>query len=113
MPDLEAFWRQNTDDALTDAARHLQNYSEETQRAIQAELRRRGLPERQPGECPRCGRHLSADYSYCPSCGLSLSAQGESRVPSDMENAAQQTAQPDRENEVSVGSFKDPAALTK
>ena len=72
MTNLEVFWQQNTDEALSDAARHLEDYTEETQRVILAEMRRRGLAKPQPAHCVGCGRVLSVDYLYCPGCGRSL-----------------------------------------
>jgi hypothetical protein len=45
MTDLEAIWREKSDDALLDAAAELDTYEEEGQRAIREELRRRGFED--------------------------------------------------------------------
>lgn len=45
MTDLEEIWRQKSDQELAEGARHLAEYTQEGQRVIRAELRRRGLAE--------------------------------------------------------------------
>ena len=71
-------WRAKTDDEILAAARTLADYTEEGERFIRAELRRRGLPEPEPpvGKCPHCGRAISADYrGYCGECGESVTPE--------------------------------------
>lgn len=50
MTDAEASWRDQTDDQVAKAATQLGDYTEEGERIIRAELRRRGLTEPPPTE---------------------------------------------------------------
>ena len=55
MSDAEAIWRGKTDDQVADAATQLSGYTEEGERIIRGELRRRGMADppatqRQSGE---------------------------------------------------------------
>jgi hypothetical protein len=52
MADAERIWREKSDEDLLDAAAELDQFTEEGQRVIRAELRRRGLedPVEQAGE---------------------------------------------------------------
>jgi hypothetical protein len=43
MSDAESVWARKTDDELTAAAQHLEDYTEDGERVIRAELERRGL----------------------------------------------------------------------
>jgi len=52
MSDAEATWRGKTDDQIADAARHLGDYTEEGERAIRDELRRRGMADPSPTQRP-------------------------------------------------------------
>ncbi|RPJ71045.1 MAG: hypothetical protein EHM24_13655 [Acidobacteria bacterium] len=66
MGDAERIWREKSDDDLLDAAAELEGFTEEGQRIIRAELKRRGLedPGEQAGEpapaleCLRCRAEL-------------------------------------------------------
>jgi hypothetical protein len=73
MSDPQAIWRAKTDDELLDAAEDLSEYTEEGERIIRAELRRRGLPlpDRPIGVCGRCGRSIprNASNDECGQCG--------------------------------------------
>jgi|KBSMisStandDraft_5_1062788.scaffolds.fasta_scaffold22944_3 hypothetical protein len=52
MNDAEALWRGKTDEEVADAARQLSDYTEEGERIIRGELRRRGMAEAPPTERP-------------------------------------------------------------
>jgi hypothetical protein len=52
MNDAEALWRSKTDEEVADAARQLSDYTEEGERIIRGELRRRGMAEPPPTERP-------------------------------------------------------------
>jgi len=73
MQDGEQVWRSKTDDEVVEAARVLSDYTEEGERIIRAELRRRGLPEPGApiGRCSRCGRSIHGDDpgTVCAQCG--------------------------------------------
>jgi hypothetical protein len=73
MSDPQAIWRAKTDDELLDAAEDLSEFTEEGERIIRAELRRRGLPvpDRPIGACARCGRTIPRNSSSdeCGQCG--------------------------------------------
>src|SRR5450759_3253172 len=45
MSDAEATWRSKTDDQIADAATQLSDYTEEGERIIRGELRRRGMAD--------------------------------------------------------------------
>jgi len=73
MQNGEQVWRSRTDDEVAEAARVLAEYTEEGERIIRAELRRRGLPEPAApiGRCSRCGRSIQGDDPgmECAQCG--------------------------------------------
>jgi hypothetical protein len=73
MQDGEQVWRSRTDDEVAEAARVLAEYTEEGERIIRAELRRRGLPEPAApiGRCSPCGRSIHRDDpgTECAQCG--------------------------------------------
>jgi hypothetical protein len=73
MADAEAIWAAKTDDELLEAAGELSEYTEEGERIIRAELKRRGLPQPDPaiGECARCGRSIARNqvHDECSQCG--------------------------------------------
>ena len=48
MKDAEAFWRGKTDEEVADAATQLSDYTEDGERIIRGELRRRGIAEPPP-----------------------------------------------------------------
>jgi len=52
MNDAEALWRGKTDEEVADAARQLSDYTEEGERIMRGELRRRGMAEAPPTERP-------------------------------------------------------------
>jgi hypothetical protein len=63
LTDTEVIWRSKADEQLVEAAANLRDYTEEGERIIRAELRRRNLSEPAPierpevdavGLCPRC-----------------------------------------------------------
>ena|ERR1035437_1090512 len=66
MSDAEAMWSGKTDDQVTDAAIHLSDYTEDGERIIRAELRRRGMPDPSPTQrliesnSPVVGRYRDA-----------------------------------------------------
>lgn len=76
MQNGEQVWRSKTDDEVVEAARVLADYTEEGERIIRAELRRRGLPEPAApiGRCSRCGRSIHGDDPgmECAQCGKSF-----------------------------------------
>ncbi len=94
--DIEAIWRQKSDEDLLEAAGQLGDYTPEGQRAIRSELTRRGMEDpvdqigeaaleatsygTPPRECAQCNvqmQHLGAqqlashgvDVFACPGCG--------------------------------------------
>jgi hypothetical protein len=73
MIDPERIWRAKSDDQLLEAAADLSEYTEEGERIIRAELRRRGLPDpgRAIGICQRCGRPVARTHQgdECSQCG--------------------------------------------
>jgi len=76
MTEAEELWRAKTDDELLEAAEELSGYTDDGERIIRAELRRRGLPEpgRPIGACPHCGRSISPNHQgdECAQCGEPL-----------------------------------------
>jgi hypothetical protein len=52
MSDSDSIWRGKTDDQVADAARQLSGYTEEGERIIRGELRRRGMAEPPPTHRP-------------------------------------------------------------
>src|SRR5215471_10808094 len=73
MSDAEAIWAAKTDDELLEAAEELFDFTEEGERIVRAELRRRGLPQPHPpiGTCYRCGRSIASNSPVggCSQCG--------------------------------------------
>ncbi len=73
MTDAEAIWAAKSDEELLEAAGEVSGFTEEGERIIRAELKRRGLPTPAPpiGRCVRCGRAIGADASgdQCSQCG--------------------------------------------
>ena len=78
MSDSTEIWRAKSDDELLEARKDLSEYTEEGERIIRAELRRRGLPAPDPpvGSCPACGRAISRYHpgDECAQCGEPLPA---------------------------------------
>jgi len=76
MTDAEQIWRAKSDDEILEAAEDLSEYTEDGERIIRAELRRRGLPEPDDpvGACPRCGRSVFPNQQgdECGQCGEPL-----------------------------------------
>jgi hypothetical protein len=76
MTDAEQIWRAKSDDEILEAAQDLSEYTDDGERIIRAELRRRGLPEpgRPIGACPRCGRSIRPNHpgDECGQCGEPL-----------------------------------------
>jgi len=74
--DPEQMWREKPDEEVLAAAGNLADYTDEGERIIRAELRRRGLPEpaRPIGSCLRCGRSIAANHPghNCLQCGEQL-----------------------------------------
>lgn len=68
-----ALWRSKTDEEVLEAALVLEEYTEEAEGIIRAELRRRGLQEPEPaiGHCQRCARsiHRNDKSGECSQCG--------------------------------------------
>ena len=79
MSDAEAIWAAKTDDELLEAAAELSEYTEDGERVIRAELKRRGLPQPDPpiGVCPRCGRSIARNHprDECSQCGEVLPSE--------------------------------------
>ncbi len=55
MSDIEKIWREKSDEDLLEAAAQLSDFTDEGQRVIRAELRRRGMedPVEQAGDTPQ------------------------------------------------------------
>jgi len=99
MSDGEAIWRVKTDDEILEAAEDLSEFTEEGERIIRAELRRRGLPvpDRPIGVCSRCGRSIPRNSASdeCGQCGepyppdilRALGAASASESASDLRTA--------------------------
>jgi hypothetical protein len=70
--DAEAIWAAKSDDELLEASGELFEYTEDGERIIRAELRRRGLPSPDPpiGKCSRCGRSIASNHpgDRCSEC---------------------------------------------
>lgn len=60
MADTDDIWATKSDEELLDAAGELGDYTEQAERQILAELRRRHLPTPGPpmGRCVKCGRYI-------------------------------------------------------
>ena len=73
MADAEGIWADKTDDELLEAAEEISEYTEEGERIIRAELKRRGLPQPDSpiGACSRCGRSIARTdlHEQCSQCG--------------------------------------------
>jgi hypothetical protein len=72
MEGAEEIWAAKSDDELVEASSELFDFTEEGERIIRAELRRRGLPEPDPsiGRCPRCARSIASNHpdERCREC---------------------------------------------
>ena len=72
MEEAETIWAEKSDDELIEASDELFNFTEEGERIIRAEIRRRGLPEPDPpiGKCSRCGRSIAFNHpgDRCSEC---------------------------------------------
>ena len=84
MTDLERIWRSKSDEALLEAARSLDDFTDEGRRVVLAELEKRGLdvagPESgegddTPDEVP-AGEALPDDPLTCLRCGVELQRLG-------------------------------------
>jgi hypothetical protein len=67
MSDEEKVWRGKTDEEVLAAARRLADYTEEGERAIRAEIQRRGLDESPPTirhSDPPVGSQTSSSHRY-------------------------------------------------
>jgi hypothetical protein len=72
MAEPRDLWRAKTDEELIEASQELSEYTEEGERIIRAELRRRGLAVPPPpiSKCPSCGRSISGGAGdECAQCG--------------------------------------------
>jgi len=71
--DPEQIWREKSDEDLVEAGERLFEFTEEGDRIIRAELRRRGLPDPPaPADyCSKCGRgiYVGGSADACESCG--------------------------------------------
>jgi hypothetical protein len=78
MQQAESIWHSKTDEEVCKAAERLDDFTEEGDLVIRAELKRRGLPEPAPpvGQCQNCGRSVSAKMASttCVQCGAALPA---------------------------------------
>lgn len=74
MSDAAAVWRNKSDEELLEAAAVIDEYTDEGQSIIRAELRRRRLhePSSLIGVCAGCGSAITeaADGNECPHCGV-------------------------------------------
>src|SRR5437660_5068140 len=72
MENAEAIWAAKSDDEIVEASSELFDYTEDGERIIRAEVRRRGLPEPDPpiGRCSRCGRSIASNHpgDRCSEC---------------------------------------------
>jgi putative signal transducing protein len=90
MTDIDHIWHDKSDDELIEAADNLSDFTEEAERVIREELRRRGLPEPQPEPPPvepedtRCVfvasgfTEASQIISFLESAGIPSALRGES-----------------------------------
>jgi putative signal transducing protein len=90
MTDIDQIWRDKSDDELLEASESLSDFTEEAERVIRAELRRRGLPEPEPAPPPvepqdtRCVfiasgfTEASQIISFLESAGIASALRGES-----------------------------------
>lgn len=73
MANADEIWAAKSDEELLEAARDLGEYTEEGERVIRAELRRRRLPPPDPpiGRCSQCGRSIFRNHrrDACAQCG--------------------------------------------
>jgi hypothetical protein len=73
MADADDIWAAKSDEELLEATRELDEYTEEGERVIRAELQRRQLPPPDPpiGRCARCGRSIFPNIrrDRCIQCG--------------------------------------------
>lgn len=79
MADADEIWAAKSDEELLDAARELGEYTEEGERVIRAELRRRRLPPPDPpiARCSGCGRSIfrTRRRDECSQCGEAFSSE--------------------------------------
>jgi hypothetical protein len=72
MENAEEIWAAKSDDELLEASSELFEFTEEGERIIRGELRRRGLSEPDPpiGTCSRCGRSIAFNHpgDRCSEC---------------------------------------------
>ena len=73
MPDAQTIWRSKSDEELLEAAAVIEEYTDEGQAIIRAELKRRRLnePAALIGVCAGCGTAIveQVDGNECPNCG--------------------------------------------
>lgn len=73
MSDAEEIWAKKSDEELLEAAGDLDEFTEEGERIIRAELRRRKLPapDAPIGRCANCGRAIRSARrrDACAQCG--------------------------------------------
>jgi hypothetical protein len=72
MTESRDSWRTKSDDELIAASEELFEYTEDGERSIRAELRRRGLSVPPPpiGRCPSCSRSIATNAGdECSECG--------------------------------------------
>lgn len=79
MNEAERIWRSKADDEVVEASTCLDEFTQEGERVIRAELRRRALSEPPPpiGTCPGCGRSINPNHllDECSQCSEPLSPQ--------------------------------------
>jgi hypothetical protein len=79
MNEAERIWRSKADDEVVEASTCLDEFTQEGERVIRAELRRRALSEPPPpiGTCLGCGRSINTNHllDECSQCGEPLSPQ--------------------------------------
>jgi hypothetical protein len=85
----DPFWRSQSDEQLLEAANALSDYTEDGEKIIRTELRRRGLaqPPEPIGRCATCGRSLHANDrdGVCAQCGTPFPPDILARTPPDAE----------------------------
>ncbi len=82
--DIEAIWRQKSDEDLLEAAGQLGDYTPEGQRAIRSELKRRGMedPVEQVGEAALEATSYGAPPRECGHCNVPLQHLGAQQLAS-------------------------------
>ena len=92
MNDAEAFWRRKTDEEVADAARQLSDYTEEGERIIRGELRRRGIAEPPPTARPIDEWSSPAENGYVDDTQLVVVGTFPNKIEAELARGALQAA---------------------